>query len=543
MKKYTYPNALLKNWTFTLSVYKRQEMKMKKGIQLNPVLDRITLKQVNRILSVIFIISLAPLLILAFFDHPAIDDFVFGAQIHHTIQAGGSIFDTVRVAVEQTAQVYQEWQRSFAAVFLFSFQPAVWGESFYWITPYIMLGIYVISTFFFGKVLCVDLLKASKAQWCLLSVLIMGISIQTMPSPVQGIYWYNGAVYYTFFYSLSLLLWGWILQEHLKHPSFLRKGIILVFCVLIGGGNYITALLSVLLLFIWLAVHIYRKLPGRWFIFVALVVLAGAFVVSIIAPGNLVRAQSYEKQSILMTILDSFYYGSYFIREWSEPLFWGVSIAMALVFWKMAGKTTYHFRYPLLVSVGIFCLYCAQFSPALYGMGSYGEGRILNIIYFSFWLLWAAQLFYWCGWLRRKINHYCATHRENQCGMRKGFRKSKPYMIAFCTLIVVAGCGIRMAKDDPADFHGLISLEAAYSLVSGEAASYDQEYQNRLELLEDPAIRQAKLTPYTKRPYLLYYGDLTQKIDYPWSNRAMARYYKKESVWADWKTYHQIFPD
>lgn len=197
---------------------------MKKGIQLNPVLDRITLKQVNRILSVIFIISLAPLLILAFFDHPAIDDFVFGAQIHHTIQAGGSIFDTVRVAVEQTAQVYQEWQGSFAAVFLFSFQPAVWGESFYWITPYIMLGIYVISTFFFGKVLCVDLLKASKAQWCLLSVLIMGISIQTMPSPVQGIYWYNGAVYYTFFYSLGLLLWGWILQEHLKHPSFLAKG-------------------------------------------------------------------------------------------------------------------------------------------------------------------------------------------------------------------------------------------------------------------------------------------------------------------------------
>ena len=100
--------------------------------------------------------------------------------------------------------------------------------------------------------------------------------------------------------------------------------------------------------------------------------------------------------------------------------------------------------------------------------------------------------------------------------------------------MVVAGCGIRMAKDDPADFHGMISLEAA---------SYDQEYQNRLELLEDPAIRQAKLTPYTNRPYLLYYGDLTQKIDYPCSNRAMAKYYKKESVWADWKTYHQIFPD
>lgn len=496
---------------------------------------RITATKVNRFALALFVASLLPLLAMAFFDHPSIDDFVFGAQTHEAIQEGLPTLDVLKTATHQTAQIYQRWQGSFAAVFLFAFQPAVFSESLYWVVPLLMIGVFLLSSFFFLKVLCVDIFGASKPVWSLVSILIAGVSIQTLPSPVQGFYWYNGAVYYTFFYAVGLFLWGWLLQERFRGPSWVRKGGILLFSVLVGGGNYVTALVSILLLSSWVLLYLFRKERGRWFYLFVLAVLAGSFLLSAVAPGNEIRAQRYVGLSAVDTILRALYYGFHFLWAWSDPLFWGISIPLAILFWRMAGRVRWRFRFPLLVSVVAFGLFSAQFTPALYGMGSYGEGRILNIIYFAFWLLWSAQLFYWCGWLRQKVERYCSNHqicwRSLQVLLRTAARRSVPFLAA----ILLLGCGLRLAKNDPASWDGLTSASAVYSLVSGEAATYHQEYRNRLQILEDPSIQHVEFSPYTRRPYLLYYGDLTGKVDYPWSNQAMARYYHKESVRVNWK--------
>ena len=74
------------------------------------------------------------------------------------------------------------------------------------------------------------------------------------------------------------------------------------------------------------------------------------------------------------------------------------------------------------------------------------------------------------------------------------------------------------------------SSYAAYvSLRSGEASQYHREYLDRVEVLENEK-KVIELMPFSTKPYLLYFDDITTNI-YDWRNIAVARWYGKEKVY------------
>ena len=189
------------------------------------------------LLIIAFSCLLFPMLLIAKYDIPAADDYSFGTPVHDVIKNGGSFSQLIEAAVSRVQEAYYSTQGTISAVFLFSIQPAVFGDQYYVIVPYIMLsmlciGIYSFLTNFFS------VFVKHKLYSFLTVVIVMIICSQFLPSPVEGFYWYNGAIYYTFFFGLSLLLFSLLIRfakaDNNKIPLLF---IIILLCIIIAFSN------------------------------------------------------------------------------------------------------------------------------------------------------------------------------------------------------------------------------------------------------------------------------------------------------------------
>ena len=75
--------------------------------------------------GVLLAISLLPLAVISFYNHPCSDDYSYGLYVAQAVRAGGSLGDILAAAVRETAETYFDWQGTFSAVFLMALQPAI----------------------------------------------------------------------------------------------------------------------------------------------------------------------------------------------------------------------------------------------------------------------------------------------------------------------------------------------------------------------------------------------------------------------------------
>ena len=157
------------------------------------------------ILLTALLLSLVPLVILGLYAAPANDDYSFSADSHLRYEETGRMADAVQEAWEQARSSYYNWQGTFSAIFLMALQPAVFDFTLYRITALLMLAAFLGGTFFLCYVLFSEVFRESKQFAVCVASIVSLVGLQLMPSPAEGLYWFNGAVYYTFFYGLSLL--------------------------------------------------------------------------------------------------------------------------------------------------------------------------------------------------------------------------------------------------------------------------------------------------------------------------------------------------
>ncbi|MBQ8617746.1 MAG: hypothetical protein IJ418_09600 [Clostridia bacterium] len=187
--------------------------------------------------AVAFAMSLLPILISAFYAHPLYDDYWFSSGVYHQVTRGGSIIDILRAAADMVKDIYVTWQGSFSAVFLFSLQPGVFGQDYYFLTTFIMLGLLIGSHVFLFDTILVKWLKLRKEYEVLLTLFMLTMIIQFIPDIRQAFYWYNGSCYYTLFYSLSVILVGTMIRIELKRSrvSFRNTFPLSLLAFFIGG--------------------------------------------------------------------------------------------------------------------------------------------------------------------------------------------------------------------------------------------------------------------------------------------------------------------
>ncbi len=497
-----------------------------------------TKKSYIYILIAIFILSIIPLYIIGSYAHPAVDDYFYGVETSQVWEETGSITEVIKESYSLMLDTYENWQGNFAAIFLMRLQPGIFGEEYYVLAPVILITTFVVSMLCFFYYFLRKWFNAGRLASLGSAVAITFCALHFTHVPADSFYWYNGSIYYTFFYSLMLFLFltVTVLLKSNSRPAIVTAfiaGLFLSF--IIGGGNYATALVTAVILVVMIAWFIYKKNPRIIPVTLLTMVMLASFAISMLAPGNSIRQESVGAgPGVIKALLYSFAYGGYNIASsttFPVAVLW---VVLLPVFYRIAAGSKLNFRYPLLMLVFTFGIFCSQGTPVFYAQGLRMPYRMMNIIYFSYYFFMTWNLIYLMGWIHRKWGDRELLKKFECIYDSAKLRK----IILSCGVIFFAVgsiglCQVSEAEHGSAAFSGLpAGASAVYSLVTNDAKTYDIEMTERSEYLAGTSSSEVALKPLSATPEVIFHSDITSD-PYDWRNQHLALYYNKSLIWIE----------
>lgn len=479
-------------------------------------------KMLSIIVLAIVIFAVLPLLYIGRYAVPCADDYTYGYYPYVFWKTTGSLRETFRWALYQVKATYDTWQGTFSSAFLMSISPAIWGEKCYFVTPIIMIGTMIFSHFLLLYVLLVNILKASKHIWCIISGVLVTCFLETMQSPVNAFFWFNGAVHYMFMHSCMIILFALYIKMGTENKKWKNDCICLGACLMAvacGGSNYATALVGLLgVLFLagckW---FIGQRKSANW---IPLLTYAFCFYKNVTAYGNTVRQGNFEKMSKVDAVVMSFEQLFRNARAWLNIPVLLFMLMLIPFIWNVVKATTIRYRYPIVVTLLSICAAACMFTPSLYAMNSPGPDRLLNIAKIWFLLLLVLNIGYWMGYLKNVIEKKECNYLVKECNVKV----LSIYMVLIAGLLCV-----NFVTGGHSTLLNYSSYAAYVSIRTGEASQFYDEYENRLEILNgDEGV--VAVPEYSVKPWLLYFDDI-EADPYNWKNKAMASWFGKEMVY------------
>ena len=466
-----------------------------------------------------FALSLIPIIYAGLFAHPVMDDYGFSASVHHAVTEHRSILKAIAQTV---VKCYRTWQGTYSAVALFSIQPSAFSPSLYFLTTIIMLGCLSGATFFLFDTIIRKWFRGRKAYVVLLTCLTLTMSIQFVPDVNEAFFWFNGAAYYTLFYSFALVLAAMLIRAELKENFSVPAYILMILlCIFIGGGNYTTALVSAEILALVTAAAVKNKKANRWRYLGLFAVLIVSLLVSAVAPGNAVRARAVTGMNPIKAVLASIFYAFVKAGEWTRLPQIVFAAAVGLISFALVPELKFRFRWPLTVIGVAFLLFASQMTPPLYAMSSLGSGRQIDIYYYSYCLLLCFSVVYLCGWA------YQLLMQENRESVQSAFsvigRCLYRYLITVSVLLFAVWC-----MGCYSSLLSMTSLQTLKAAKDGVLTEYDREYEEIVSTLTS-GERDVEPNDIETVPPFLTSFDLSDDENY-WVNRQMADYYGLESI-------------
>lgn len=459
------------------------------------------------------LLSLIPIIISSFYSHPLADDFGFSEKVNHVVKNGGGLFDILSASFQQVKDTYLDWQGTYAAIFVFSLQPAAFSEHIYFLTTFVMLTALIASTLFFVNTIF-NILGYDKKIGIIISFVILLLSIHFVVDKKEAFFWWNGSSYYTLFYSFSLLFFSILIKLYYAE-KIIKKVIFLIISLLLaailGGGNYSTALLTtVILAFAIFLLIKHKKKISLCYVMIFLILITG-FVISMIAPGNSVRAAAITGESPVKAIIHSVFYAVVYIAKWTGLAQLAGFSVIGFFAYILTKNSKYKFQYPFIVFVLSVLVFATQLTPPLYAMSSVGSGRQINIYYYSYYILMSFNIFYIIGWINQKD-----IVRIRAKNIQKSF--------SVCTLLLIIGvflCGCLNYG-----LHNITFVDTLLALKNSTPQTYSAEYLDRISQIKngDTTISDIKTVPDFFSPLCI-----EEDSDF-WINKQIARYYDVDKV-------------
>ena len=363
---------------------------------------------VRNILIVLFVISILPIIIGAFYARPLWDDYSsLGAASAIREQYGdGFVF---LAPILHSIICYISWQGTYSAEVLFAMQPGAWPIPAYWLTTFVIIGSITIGYIKLFRSIATKCFNGKAIHGTILALLLLLIQFQYVPYIHQGFYWFNGAVYYSFYYGMLLIEMSVIIN--LIYAECITKKqamMIYVFEFFISGGNFSTALVNCLLLII-VSIYLYilKHNNFRMIRRISIVAVVG-LLISMIAPGNQVRSAQVTGMAPLSAIKHGIIYACKLIFEWFGLVQVGVLICLIVLSYFIVRNSSIKFRLPGLALIIMFGLFAAQIVPPFYGLSSPGAERQIDMYYYSAYLLLALVIIYIVGWVNNKFHEQTA---------------------------------------------------------------------------------------------------------------------------------------
>lgn len=523
------------------------------GARAATAIDTVSVQKMAVCAAVLFLVSVIPLLLLGRYNVMCIDDYNYGKQVHDTWMATGSLWQSILTALRQTGEFFVEWQGTYVSCFLMAVCPMNFRYEAAFLVPVVMVGMFAGAVFALGKQILTKWLGSDEKRASLVMFLLLFMFYQVMEAPFEGIYWYNGATHYVLMESLffiMLTLVSGILWTEKKGTMTLRCIFAALLGVIVGGGNLVTALQAEIVLTLLLVFAVVNKRKKTFFVLLPFLTFTAGFLCNILAPGNAVRA-SLDMDvgySPVTAVILSFYYALVFMMGWTETFVILVWLALLPVLWKIGKKSEKSFAHPVLVTAGAFCLLSAMFTPTLYAVGMVGLSRVDNIIQMVYYLCLFFVTAYWFGWFSHR-NGSCAAGMTNAAERKTAGQGRRPVgqesvgagrrpagellglflesagnrMTVICSLLVL------LLWTLTADKNTYTGISALRSLLNGDAAVYYEEAMERHALYVDDTVKDVVIEPFSARPALFDFEDLTTDTE-NWLNLAVSDYYDKESV-------------
>lgn len=482
---------------------------------------RISKKTLAIIFVILFVLSLVPIIITAFYSVPGADDYGFGKRAYQAIASGNSFWSGV---FESFIFYYYNWQGFYTANLFFSMQPFTMNIHYYWIMNILFLVVICVSLFYFIKVITLNVLHSNITDFLLISIPIVTLFLQFMPGIQQAIY-NTVAGFSLVVNTIYLVISAFIIQYHLNYTSDNKKkwfyciGAVLLTVIFSGVAPII--FVTVLMAYVpALMICIKNKFKTYRLLVVIISIVSLGFLISALAPGNAVRQSTTKGLSFFNAIIKAMIMSVYQFGLWSTIFYISVLLFISVVFYNIAKTSKFQFKYPLLVFFYLYLIYAGRISIQYYATGSIGGWRQLNEHYLGFIMCISASFLYFIGWLSKR-----SIISKNKLNTGEHFISKKISIVfVFVVAFLFVSGSISYGYD-----HVITSVSTSLSLMKGETQKYNSEMMDRISIFTHSSEKNLIVQPLTVYP--AFFGDdtITPDKDY-FTNQEVANYYDKESI-------------
>lgn len=484
------------------------------------------LKIVTSVAIVILILSILPILWIGQYLHPFADDYVFGAEVYKTWNHTHSFLACIEGAWNVTTTMYHTWQGTYSACFLMALQPGVFGH--YWLGPIILLFSLVSSTYTLLYMIIRKLLHASMIEYYFISTLFVIMTVQFTWSYYDAFYWYNGAMYYTLFYSMSLFLGASLFEYQLSRSAIMKAiagGVSIILAIIIAGGNFVSGLGMGAILFTTIIFMGLKQKKWPRFYMLILAIYGIAFTTSVLAPGNAFRQITVEgKPNVIIAFFMAIGKSVEFLSDSFNIMQILIFFILAPTIVQMAKKSHFKFSHPWLCILISMALYASFFFAHSYAMGTRGPGRVQNIYsYIHLWLI-GINMYYLSGAIIRKAENKAPLSSvivELITISKKKYTNTLHYAPYFIIAILVLSVTLKETTTNRT-----VSL-----MIKGTVQKFDKEMNEREQALLNNNKAIMILKPLTAKMPSDAFNDITIYPGY-WINQGIAKYYNKEKIFA-----------
>ena len=466
------------------------------------------------IMLVILIVLSVPIVWVSIYSRPCVDDFDYSQMTHQLVKLGEcSPLSLLYAALRVDKHYYFNWQGLYTSGFLLALQPGIFGEKWYWLGTVALIIFMVVTIYIVTLILRKNLCGNTKysLSWAVLFTVMI---LQGIPSPIEGLYWFNGMMNYVPFVFLTLLNIALMIEA--EYCGYQKKKVFLIFssCIvsfIISGGNHVTSFLNIMLLFL---IVVARGIRKKYEALAPLLSAIIGFMIMYFAPGTAARQAQFENAGILQTILESGNRCLSDVRQWTN-LQWICCVILVLPFACDIIKSNRIKRvrvHPLVGLLLSLVLLTGMRCVPYFAMQEFGAGRVDNVIWVTYIILSMVNVIYFVVWLYCKEQMTLKIDYGEQRIMWTG--------IILCFLVCISGNHQNGEST---------SIQAMDELLTGRAQKYAATFDERISLLENVSTDQILYVRPLPESQLLKFDDITGDID-DWRNSAWTKYYGVPTV-------------
>lgn len=498
---------------------------------MKDMIQKMSTKQLISVFCVfVLIVSILPLLWIAQYSHLSVDDYCSSLEVKNLWEEHHRIWPVIKEALNHVKSMYLTWQGAYTCSFLLTVQPSAFSYDLYPVTAYINIFLIVFAIFFFVHQLLSSVGINNRQTSIIISSIVSFLYLQMVPAPVEAFYWWTGAITYTALLAVMLIELGLVLKIMNSTKKCIGTMILtFVLTFLSSGGNLVTGLMHVELLWMFFIIACIMKRHHRVFIVILAIFATILLLTNAFCPGNVARTQANmggNGYSMLASCWYSFGEVNKLLRQWTKPLLIIGSLLTLPLYLKapilkVFTKRSHAIGLFLFSIVGSYLLMTSAISPVTYGYGQWQPGRVMNVVHLVYVL--CIQLVLFTG-IQAARCHLKNTSFGRFCSR---FIHSKGLVILMVVLVFAFAAVYCFSWFT--NRNDYTTMSAINDVCSGVAQQYDYDMEQRHLMLQSDET-EVWLPFALNKPHLLFFDDIRESFT-DWRNHNIALYYNKEKVY------------